>query len=125
MGGILPSGVGDQGVTGHFVRFGQIHQLKNRGRKIGQSAGPQSASLWQAQPDDRHQICRMGRVWPAGDGINHHLAIAMIGGDNHLAAAALQCLNHLAKSVIHRFASGDCRLLSRPYAQPYQDWHNW
>ena len=90
MGGILPLGVGDQGVTCHFVRFGQIHQLKNRGREIGQSAGAQSATLRQAHPDDRYKICRMGRMWPAGDGINHHLAIAVIGGDNHLATAALQ-----------------------------------
>lgn len=81
MGEILPLGVGDQRVTCHFVRFGQIHQLKNRGCEIGQSADAQSATLRQAHPDDRHQICRMGRMWPAGDGINHHLAIAVIGGE--------------------------------------------
>ena len=124
MGGILPLGLGDQGVTCHFIRFGQIHKLKNRGREIGQSASTQSAALWQAQADDRYKICRVGRMWPAGDRINHHLTIAMVGGDNHLATAALQCLHHLAKSVIHRFKRR-WPPLSRPYAQPYQDWHNW
>ncbi|KKL45762.1 hypothetical protein LCGC14_2352400, partial [marine sediment metagenome] len=49
----------------------------------------------------------MRRMRPAGFGIDHDLAIAVIGGDDHRPTGSLKRLKHPAQAAIHRLAGGD------------------
>src|SRR5436190_22489642 len=95
-----------QVLTRHFARHLYLQQVQDRGPDVAQRAAvAQGAARVVAFPHqhERHRIGRMRRVGAAGHGIDHQLAVAVIGGDQQGGAAPLGALQHAREAAVDGF----------------------
>ncbi len=96
-------------IAGHLRRLGQVHQFQQRRRDVGEPAFRHQRAVARAEQEQRHRIGGVRGMRPAGLGIAHHLAIAVVGGDDQRAAGALDGVGDAPEPGVDRLHRLDRR----------------
>src|SRR5690242_19098346 len=91
---------GAQVAAGHFARRRDAEDAEKRGRNVAErAAGAQLHAIVFAKQNEWHGIRRVIGVWAAGDGIDHRLGVAVVGGDEPRSAAGFERLIDAAEAI--------------------------
>jgi hypothetical protein len=93
----------DQTYPRHLRRLLQIHHLQRRRRNIRQLTAFAQPPAFEAivHHDQLHRISRMRRMRPAGRGVDHLLAVPMVGGHDGRATLAMHRRQDPADAFVH------------------------